>query len=403
MNHSKPTAATGRIVVRPTRRGDTYYAKLRLPTGDTMRRLGRVWDKRSRPPAGYLTRTQAEQLVEDMLAGRDRSVRVVPVDVTFGQLVDEWLADRGRSASASTMYDYRNVAEARLKPLLGADTPADELTVAQLGVFRDQLLDEGLAARTVNKYLTLVHGIYRLAGEAHGLGFNPAAMVRRPKQRRRGLDQYLTPEEVGVLVRAAETVEEAVLYEVACWTGLRFGELRALRWVDIDWTGGAVQVVRNWPVKGEEKLPKSGQVRPVPLWDTAAAALERLSRRGYQVADDDYVFVDPRGDEVLDYDAVAQRRFKATRDRAGLTSPRPGDAELRFHDLRHTFGTVAARIYGDLGEVQRYLGHASITTTEIYAHFLPRLDAARRGSEGLAALLAEGDSVPRAVPRTGEK
>jgi hypothetical protein len=75
------------------------------------------------------------------------------------------------------------------------------------------------------------------------------------------------------------------------------------------------------------------------------------------------------------------------RDAAKLTSPRAGDEPLTFHDLRHSYGTLAAAIYRDLRQVQAYMGHASITTTEIYAHFIPRTDAATRGSAGLSAML----------------
>jgi site-specific recombinase XerC len=125
----------------------------------------------------------------------------------------------------------------------------------------------------------------------------------------------------------------------------------------------------------------------------AAAALERRSHREYLTGPDDRVFLDRRGAEVLDYDAVARRRFKATRDRAGVASPRLGNDELSFHELRDSYATFAARMYGDPRDVQRSMGYASITTTEIYAHFLPRLDEAQRGNAGLAALLGEAPTT----------
>ena len=85
---------------------------------------------------------------------------------------------------------------------------------------------------------------------------------------------------------------------------------------------------------------------------------------------------------TLGYDWTT-RRFKAARDAAKLTSPRAGDEPLTFHDLRHSYGSLAAAIYKDLRQVQEYMGHASITTTEISAHFVPRTDAASKGSAGL--------------------
>jgi integrase len=66
---------------------------------------------------------------------------------------------------------------------------------------------------------------------------------------------------------------------------------------------------------------------------------------------------------------------------AHVSRPHRSDARtLTFHDLRHSYGTLAASIYANLREVQEYMGHASVTTTELYAHFVPRLDAAARGA-----------------------
>jgi integrase len=125
------------------------------------------------------------------------------------------------------------------------------------------------------------------------------------------------------LVRKAPTDREAVLYEVAAWTGLRWGELRALRWADVDFAGGYLNVNRNWPVHGEEGDTKSGKPRAVPLWDQAAAALDRLSRREHFTDADDYVFCSEVG-EALGY-GWTTRRFKAARDAAHLTSPRANE------------------------------------------------------------------------------
>jgi integrase len=87
---------------------------------------------------------------------------------------------------------------------------------------------------------------------------------------------------------------------------------------------------------------------------------------------DDLVFVGELGG--FPDGSALRRRFKRARDEAGL---RP----LRFHDLRHTFGSIAIR-FADPREVQEWLGHADFTTTQIYMHYKPRADAARRLSAG---------------------
>lgn len=88
----------------------------------------------------------------------------------------------------------------------------------------------------------------------------------------------MTPPEVEALARAAGTDQDAALYRVAAFTGLRLGELRALRWLDIDFGRALVHVRRSYTY-GTETTPKSGKVRSVPLIDQAARALDMLSRR----------------------------------------------------------------------------------------------------------------------------
>jgi integrase len=102
--------------------------------------------------------------------------------------------------------------------------------------------------------------------------------------------------------------------------------------------------------------------------DAVAQALARLGQRQQCVAPDELVFRGRLGG-YLD-DSALRRRYKAARAIAGL---RP----LRFHDLRHTFGTHAIRT-ADLRELQEWMGHADFSTTEIYLCYKPRADAARR-------------------------
>jgi len=89
----------------------------------------------------------------------------------------------------------------------------------------------------------------------------------------------LSPAEVAAVARAAKGDQLAALITVAAFTGLRLGELRALRWGDIDFTARMILVRHNLPHGGEERAPKSGKVRSVPLIDQAAVALDGLSRR----------------------------------------------------------------------------------------------------------------------------
>jgi integrase len=112
--------------------------------------------------------------------------------------------------------------------------------------------------------------------------------------------------------------------------------------------------------------PKSGKVRAVPMAPDVASSLAQLGGREFWVADDDLVFVGETGG-YLDGSAL-RRRYKRALAEAGLRS-------LRFHDLRHTFGTrMIAK--ADIRRVQEWMGHADIQTTMRYLHYAPRAEDA---------------------------
>ena len=146
-------------------------------------------------------------------------------------------------------------------------------------------------------------------------------------------------------------------FRIAAFTGLRLGELLALRWEDVNIDARRL-VVQRAVSAGIEGPTKSWQARFIPLADPVADALQRLVTRGHYTQRDDYVFCSRLG-RRLDGSAV-RRRFKRARDAAGL---RP----LRFHALRHAAGSLVAR-HADARFVQGFLGHSRITTTERYMH-----------------------------------
>lgn len=203
--------------------------------------------------------------------------------------------------------------------------------------------------------------------------------MRRQPQTRSGDFDVLSPAEVSALARAAESEHDAALFTVAAFTGLRLGELRALRWRDIDFASRIVHVRQNF-VAGEFTTPKGKRVRSVPLIDQAAVALDSLSRRERFWGDDDLVFPSVTGDPFDD--SRLRRRFAVALSRAGLR-------RLPFHDLRHSFGTLAVQAF-PLSDVQSYMGHTDVQTTMmIYVHHVPKVDAAER----LSALVA-AESAP---------
>jgi integrase len=213
--------------------------------------------------------------------------------------------------------------------------------------------------------LVLLHGVFRRAQKVYGLSGNPVAGIERHPQRSSGDIQVFSVEEVYALVRAATSEQDATIYLTAAFTGLRRGELVALRWRDVDFAAAAIRVRTSYAGRALA-TPKSARVRSVPLAPDVAEALARLGQHGHTTRDDDLVFLGDAG-TYLDASAL-RRRYDRALKRAGV---RP----LRFHDLRHTFGTrMIAR--ADIRRVQEWMGHADVQTTMRYLHYAPGHDDA---------------------------
>jgi integrase len=373
------------------RGGPVWYAKYRLPDGrQVQKKLGPAWTARGRPAVGYFTKRTAQAWLDETLASARRGelAGMVRTGATFSEAAAEWLryVEHERACKPTTVADYRNMTRV-LEQTFGREL-LEDVTTESIERWKAAFTEQrNPSNRTLQKYLVVLHGIFKRGGRMYGLARNPVAGVERPRlPRRAGIDVF-SREEVMALVRAAETEQDGVLYLTGAFTGLRLGELLALQWEDIDFESDAVRVRRNWTA-GREGTPKSGRGRAVPMMEEVAQALARLGQRKRFVGAHDLVFCDELGRHLV-YKSLS-RRYKGALERAGL---RP----LRFHDLRHTFGTHAIR-HADPREVMEWMGHADLATTQKYLAYKPRRDAARRLS---AAFRVDPDGARARDPGGG--
>jgi integrase len=380
---------TGHIFRVERKRGPAWYVKYRLPDGRQLqKKLGPAWTERGRPPAGYFTKRRAEDWLRDLLdeARRGTLPGLVRTGATFADAVIEFLryAEHDRALKPSTLRGYRSILNAYLLPAFG-NRRLEEITSADIEAWRRQLSSarfggdgEGpgqrdsrpLSNSSKNRIVILFHGVFARACKVYGLPINPVASIEHHPVRITGDIDVFSPEEVWALVRAAASEQDGAIFLTAAFTGLRRGELIALHWRDVDFTGSVLRV-RSSYAGGALTAPKSGKVRSVPLAPEVAQALAKLSRRELFTEEDDLVFPGELGD-FLDGSAL-RRRYTAALKRAGLR-------QLRFHDLRHTFGTrIIAK--ADIRRVQEWMGHADIQTTMRYLHYAPRDEDARLVAE----------------------
>jgi integrase len=351
---------SGHVFRAERKRGAVWYAKYRLPDGhQVQRKLGLAWSERGRPPAGYFTKRLAEDWLRGVFdeARRGTLPGMVRAGATFADAAAEFMryAERDRSLKPSTLRGYRSIVDAYLLPAFG-ERRLEDISTAEIEGWRSQLVgvvEEGrrrgeeekmkedpeqgesdgvrapraLSNSSKNRIVVLMHGVFARACKVYGLPLNPVSAVERHPVKLTHDIQVFSPEEVWALVRAAASEQDGALYLTAAFTGLRRGELLALRWRDVDFTGAVLRVRASYAA-GAVTSPKSGKVRSVPLAPEVAQALARLSGRGLFTSEDDLVFVG-EGGGFLDGSAL-RRRYTAALKRAAL---RP----LRLHDYADPF------------------------------------------------------------------
>jgi integrase len=417
-----PTAS---LIVREHRRQPYYEAFFRHNGKQVKRRIGPAWLEKMpdgwRPRAGRVPQgsfderrahvaaavivaeyiTEATEREEVELERRARGV-------TFREVAQDymrWLQDVKRAKPSSLRDRESALAEPGTPYRRGVGTvngqvmaalgnrPASQITTREVNNLLAKLSAKGASASTVNKYRALIVSVFNhgMHESTYGLSSNPALATDKRREPARPPLLFYSPEEIESLARsvaegkhrslaeekhqdnperspaeAAEDTQDAELVRVAAYTGLRLGELLALRWRDVDFAGHALTVSRAIS-SGIESSTKSGRVRRVPLPDQAAGALKRLREREDYTAPDERVFCNVLG-RTLDGSAL-RRRFKKARDAAGL---RP----LRFHDLRHTYGSLLAAGGVDLVTIQAAMGHSDLSTTSRYLHARPASEQA---------------------------
>ena len=271
--------------------------------------------------------------------------------LTFADVAEEWF-HRGRFErdwSASTQVDYRSVLDAHLLPEFAAKR-IETITTEQIERWRNRLAEDGTRVRhTVNKIVTQLHAIFQHAVDHHGLIFNPVTKVKRLRESYDAARfDFYSPEEIEKLVataaagahrdpsrpavshteralRAAEDRQDAAIYLTAALSGLRRGELLALRWEDVDFEQSSIRVFEGYSANRAGK-PKSRKSRTLPMVDKVADALSDLKKRSDHTAKGDLVFVSRDGAHV-DGSAL-RRRYHATLDAAkpataALSRPAP--------------------------------------------------------------------------------
>jgi len=356
---ARRTHGTGSLI----NRDGVYFGKWRVGGRQVMRRLGPV---RTPGTRDGLTKSQAEAKLRKVMS--DVTAAPVTERMTVVEVADRLLthlAVKGRKPS--TLRAYKSKLAAQINPRLG-HRPVARVTRDEVEAFMTGLARDGRAPHYASNCLGFLHSIFEHAVRNDWATSNPCRYVEAP----RSLEvdtaiRFLDSTEVEALLAAVPDGDygrvQRVLYLAAVMTGMRQGELLALRWRDVDWRAQRIRVSRNY-VRGEFGTPKSRRgSRSVPLADRLGGELDRLHRASAYQGDDDLVFANPRTGKPMNGHTLT-KAFQRALEAAGVR-------RVRFHDLRHTFGTRTAGAGVAMRTLQEWMGHRDFRTTLIYADYAP--------------------------------
>jgi integrase len=331
------------------------------------------------PKRRYLSGKERKDVADKLakaLANRADGLVFDAGTLTVGEYLDRWLRDVRDTVRQSTYEGYEYAIRPHIRPALGRIRLKD-LSPAHARWFYRERLDSGLAAATVHKMHVVLHKALKAAVADGLIPRNVTADLKLPRITREEIDP-LSPDEARRLLEAARGDRLETLYVLALNTGMRQGELLALKWDDVDLERGVLRVRRTLThsgkafILGEPKTKKSrrtirltaGAVQA--LKDHLARQLEEMERMGSIYQPGGLIFATESG-TIINPSNLRNRSFKPLLKLAGL---RP----IRFHDLRHTCATLLLSKDVNPKIVSEMLGHASISITlDIYSHLLPEM------------------------------
>ena len=275
----------------------------------------------------------------------------------FKDDIDRYLHELkvARRASPHTVSNYARDLRAVAQSAVDRDVDSwSTLTANDVRAIIAEQHREGISGRSLARRLSALRGLYNFLIDHAQANVNPAQDIIAPKDKK-ALPATLAPEEINRLlsqgVKDPMICRDIAMFELMYSSGLRLAELVGIDLVDLDLSVGQVRVTG-----------KGAKVRDLPVGEQAVQAINKWLgyRRSLPGADERAVFLSSRGKRIAP--RTVQMRLKKLAESQGL------DRDCYPHMLRHSFASHMLESSGDLRAVQELLGHADISTTQIYTH-----------------------------------
>lgn len=323
------------------------------------------------------TRKEVHEKLQKALYEQKQGTLLIGPQQTIKQYLEHWLEDVHKSTvRISTYVRYRNLLDLHILPGLGS-IQLQKLTPQQVQTLYARKLKEGLSARSVRLLHAVLHKAFDTAVRTNLVTRNVCNVVTPPRLTKYEI-QPLSEEQARMLLEVARGHRLEALLTLAITTGMRRGELLALRWQDLNFDHKSLQILRALNrlvgygfVETEPKTSKSRRKIILPdlvidlLKQHRAHQLEERLMAGVRWHDQDLVFCNTHGG-FLQADRLREMLQRLLKE-AGLPY-------IRFHDLRHSAATILLSMGVHAKVVQELLGHSAISMTmDTYSHVLPSM------------------------------
>lgn len=377
-----------------SRSNGTYLIRVSCGLDSNGKQISR--SKTFKPSKTNLPYTKLNRELEAFVAAFEQEVaeegpmrNVRPDKITFADFCTQYLEIKKNSLSPNTYNFYSKVIEEELMPMF-ARLKMKDLRTYHIQQFIQYLANdkkrldghEGkIAASTVKRYATVLRSIVGMAYKLEYIeeDIGRSRRLEFPKEETKEVEVF-TLEEVENILRALEGEPWHIraVIEVALFTGCRRGEIVGLKWADIDFENQRISVKRSIyklsDGKAREKEPKSKtSIRTISIPERLCKTLteyrlqqnRHIAYLGDGWKNLDYVFTEENG--YVMNPQTPTKQFDHFLKRHGIR-------HLKFHGLRHTSATMLLANGCDIKTVSARLGHADITTTNIYVHALESTD-----------------------------
>ena len=307
--------------------------------------------------------------------------KYIGLNMTYGNFFRDVYCER-KSVTIGTFKDYESAYRKHVLPVM-KDIQLKNLSSNDWSGLLANLQVAGMSSPRLNRVHTSISAVYCMAVELNYVASNPMSVIGWKREPITKLD-FLSHQEVQRFLGycIANTLPLATLYQTSYETGLRIGEVLGLKRDCVDLNSNTILICRTYSTSTRSVVPttKSGHERVLGLNPGLKKALIQLMSQHSS----DYIFCDNNGKHLL-YESV-RKYFRRDQEDAGVRS-------VNLHVLRHTFASHYVMNGGSIYELKDLMGHASVDTTQRYAHL------AKDHLKSKAALVSFESTTAELVPR----